>query len=177
LHTPDELSATGRGRPSAADRGKAGVNLSRRTIETETHSAFPLSPDARVAAAREQTKVRRRIGAVPPHSSNVETLQALERDHIIAMLERTGGVIEGPNGAARLLGMKPGTVRHRLEEARHRPRPCVTLGTQRGSIDGLCALTGRSAADCRAWSARGGAPFVRITGSVSVWLREHFDLG
>jgi transcriptional regulator with GAF, ATPase, and Fis domain len=42
---------------------------------------------------------------VPPDSRNVETLQALERNHIIATLKRTGGVIEGPNGAARLLGM------------------------------------------------------------------------
>jgi formate hydrogenlyase transcriptional activator len=53
---------------------------------------------------------------VPPDSHNVETLEALERNYIIAMLKRTGGVIEGPNGAARLLGMKPDTVRHRLKK-------------------------------------------------------------
>jgi formate hydrogenlyase transcriptional activator len=55
-------------------------------------------------------------GAAPPDSRSVETLEALERNHIIAMLKRTGGVIEGPNGAARLLGMKPSTVRHRLKK-------------------------------------------------------------
>jgi formate hydrogenlyase transcriptional activator len=55
-------------------------------------------------------------GAAPPDSHTVETLEALERNHIIAMLKRTGGVIEGPNGAARLLGMKPSTVRHRLKK-------------------------------------------------------------
>jgi formate hydrogenlyase transcriptional activator len=55
-------------------------------------------------------------GAAPSDSRTVETLEALERNHIIAMLMRTGGVIEGPNGAARLLGMKPSTVRHRLKK-------------------------------------------------------------
>jgi formate hydrogenlyase transcriptional activator len=55
-------------------------------------------------------------GAAPPDSHTVETLEALERNHIIAMLKRTGGVIEGPNGAACLLGMKPSTVRHRLKK-------------------------------------------------------------
>ena len=55
-------------------------------------------------------------GAAPPDSRTVETLEALERNHIIAMLKRTSGVIEGPNGAAHLLGMKPSTVRHRLKK-------------------------------------------------------------
>ena len=46
----------------------------------------------------------------------VETLEALERNHIIAMLKRTHGVIEGPNGAARLLGIAPSSMRHRLKK-------------------------------------------------------------
>jgi formate hydrogenlyase transcriptional activator len=52
----------------------------------------------------------------PPDSRGVETLEALERNHIIAMLKRADGVIEGPNGAARVLGMKPSTMRHRLKK-------------------------------------------------------------
>jgi formate hydrogenlyase transcriptional activator len=52
----------------------------------------------------------------PPDSRAIETLEALERTHIIAMLKRADGVIEGPNGAARLLGMKPSTMRHRLKK-------------------------------------------------------------
>jgi formate hydrogenlyase transcriptional activator len=63
-------------------------------------------------------------GALPPDSRTVETLEALERNHIVAMLKRTRGVIEGPNGAARLLDMKPSTMRHRLKKlgiARHLP--------------------------------------------------------
>jgi transcriptional regulator with GAF, ATPase, and Fis domain len=49
-------------------------------------------------------------------SRTVETLEALERNHIIAVLKRAAWVIEGPNGAARLLGMKPSTMRHRLKK-------------------------------------------------------------
>jgi formate hydrogenlyase transcriptional activator len=54
--------------------------------------------------------------AAPPDSRTVETLEALERNHIITVLKRAHWVIEGPNGAARLLGMKPSTMRHRLKK-------------------------------------------------------------
>ncbi len=45
-----------------------------------------------------------------------QTLLAIERNHIVATLERTGGVIEGSAGAARALGMKPSTLRHRMRK-------------------------------------------------------------
>jgi len=51
----------------------------------------------------------------PAEVRAVPTLNALERDYITAVLKRTRGVIEGPNGAARLLDMKPSTMRHRLK--------------------------------------------------------------
>ena len=55
-------------------------------------------------------------GELAVEAASVETLEALERNHIIAMLKRTRGVIEGPNGAARVLGLKPSTMRHRLKK-------------------------------------------------------------
>jgi DNA-binding NtrC family response regulator len=45
-----------------------------------------------------------------------QTLEAIERSHIIATLRKTRGVIEGPSGAARLLDMKPSTVRFRMKK-------------------------------------------------------------
>jgi len=54
--------------------------------------------------------------AAPLDGQSVETLEALERNHIIAVLNRAHGVIEGPDGAARVLGMKPSTMRHRLKK-------------------------------------------------------------
>jgi formate hydrogenlyase transcriptional activator len=48
--------------------------------------------------------------------SPFKTLQEIEREHILAVLQETHGVIEGSNGAARTLGMHPNTLRHRMEK-------------------------------------------------------------
>ncbi|MEM7409358.1 MAG: sigma 54-interacting transcriptional regulator [Myxococcota bacterium] len=45
-----------------------------------------------------------------------EDLQALMRDNLMRALEETGGRIYGPDGAAALLGLKPTTLRSRLEK-------------------------------------------------------------
>ncbi len=51
-------------------------------------------------------------------------LQELNRFHIENILERTQWVVEGPNGAARILGLHPNTLRSRMEK----------LGIQRPNI-------------------------------------------
>jgi chemotaxis protein methyltransferase CheR len=43
-------------------------------------------------------------------------LRALERKHVIDVLRRTRGVIEGPQGAAHLLKLKPSTARFRIRK-------------------------------------------------------------
>lgn len=43
-------------------------------------------------------------------------LQEVEREHILGVLRQTRGVIEGPDGAARLLDLKPSTARHRIRK-------------------------------------------------------------
>ena len=40
----------------------------------------------------------------------------MERQHILAILKKTRGVIEGPAGAARLLDLKPSTTRFRIKK-------------------------------------------------------------
>ncbi len=45
-----------------------------------------------------------------------ESLADVERGHIISVLHRAGGVIEGTRGAARILNMKPSTVRYRMKK-------------------------------------------------------------
>jgi transcriptional regulator with GAF, ATPase, and Fis domain len=52
----------------------------------------------------------------PPKASEGQTLESIERNHIVAVLKRTRGVIEGPRGAARLLDMKPSTTRFRMKK-------------------------------------------------------------
>jgi formate hydrogenlyase transcriptional activator len=44
------------------------------------------------------------------------SLLAVERDHIYRVLEQTGGVVEGPKGAARILDMHPNTLRSRMKK-------------------------------------------------------------
>jgi transcriptional regulator with GAF, ATPase, and Fis domain len=52
--------------------------------------------------------------APTPGSEPLE-LAALERIHIRAVLERTRWIIDGPHGAAKLLGLHPNTLRSRLK--------------------------------------------------------------
>jgi formate hydrogenlyase transcriptional activator len=40
----------------------------------------------------------------------------MERSHIVAILNQTGGVVEGPRGAAKILGLHPNTLRHRMQK-------------------------------------------------------------
>jgi formate hydrogenlyase transcriptional activator len=44
------------------------------------------------------------------------TLDAVERQHIEQILKQTRGVIHGPKGAARLLGLNPSTLRSRMKK-------------------------------------------------------------
>jgi PAS domain S-box-containing protein len=44
------------------------------------------------------------------------TLQDVERRHIASVLRTTRGVIEGPSGAARILGLHPNTLRSRMKK-------------------------------------------------------------
>jgi PAS domain S-box-containing protein len=49
----------------------------------------------------------------PPTSIS---LKEVERCHILTVLQKTGGLIEGPKGAARMLGLNPGTLRGRMKK-------------------------------------------------------------
>jgi formate hydrogenlyase transcriptional activator len=44
------------------------------------------------------------------------SLEKVERDHILAILEQTNWLITGPRGAARVLGLNPSTLRNRMKK-------------------------------------------------------------
>jgi chemotaxis protein methyltransferase CheR len=44
----------------------------------------------------------------------IETLEQIEKDHITRILEQTAWRVEGPSGAARILGLNPSTLRTRM---------------------------------------------------------------
>ncbi len=61
------------------------------------------------------------IGVLDRRSASVEsdvflTLAEMERQHIQRALAKTGGVLAGPQGAARLLGMRRSTVWSRMRK-------------------------------------------------------------
>ena len=49
-------------------------------------------------------------------SANGDELHEVQRRHILAMLEKTDGVVGGPNGAARRLGIKRSTLNFRMKK-------------------------------------------------------------
>jgi formate hydrogenlyase transcriptional activator len=49
-------------------------------------------------------------------ASSANTLENVERSHIVQVLQETRGVIEGPRGAARILNLHPNTLRSRMKK-------------------------------------------------------------
>jgi formate hydrogenlyase transcriptional activator len=48
--------------------------------------------------------------------NGIDTLEEVERKHILAVLEQTNWVFAGPNGAAARLGMKRPTLQFRMQK-------------------------------------------------------------
>lgn len=53
---------------------------------------------------------------VEPHAAKVANLDDVQRSHILAALEEAKWVIEGPRGAAQVLGLHPNTLRSRMKK-------------------------------------------------------------
>ncbi|MBT8339876.1 MAG: sigma 54-interacting transcriptional regulator [Desulfatitalea sp.] len=52
----------------------------------------------------------------PSKNGGLESLDEIQREHIQKVLEHVGGRIEGPEGAAAILDLKPSTLRHRIQK-------------------------------------------------------------
>jgi formate hydrogenlyase transcriptional activator len=46
------------------------------------------------------------------------SLEAIEKEHILRVLDSTGGIIDGPRGAAQILALHPSTLRARMKKFR-----------------------------------------------------------
>ena len=64
-------------------------------------------------------------GSLKPLTKNLKTLDAIEREHILEILNDSHWKVEGSCGAAQTLGLKPSTLRHRMKK----------LGIKRPSIN------------------------------------------
>ena len=56
----------------------------------------------------------------PDLSTSQKTLEAVERDHIIRVLEQTRWKVSGKNGAAEILGLNRSTFRNRMRKLKIR---------------------------------------------------------
>jgi formate hydrogenlyase transcriptional activator len=74
------------------------------------------APAVTIAAMEGVTSSGERSGPAVPKPSGLPTLEEIERSHILAALQETGGVIEGPKGAAKILNLHPNTLRSRMEK-------------------------------------------------------------
>jgi formate hydrogenlyase transcriptional activator len=96
-------------------------NLIERAVILSRGSVLDLKPDLIPAltgadfagAAEKSLPSAPSSGPVSPANS---TLEDVERAHIVAVLNQTGGVVEGPRGAAKILGLHPNTLRHRIQK-------------------------------------------------------------
>lgn len=55
-------------------------------------------------------------GSPPPETSSAESLETVERNHILAVLQRTNWVIDGSAGAGKVLNLHPNTLRSRMKK-------------------------------------------------------------
>ncbi|HEX6766701.1 MAG TPA: helix-turn-helix domain-containing protein, partial [Polyangiaceae bacterium] len=62
------------------------------------------------------TPAVQRSGPVAAVPARPKTLGELEREHIVSAVESAGGKIDGPGGAAEMLGLHPNTLRSRMEK-------------------------------------------------------------
>jgi DNA-binding NtrC family response regulator len=54
--------------------------------------------------------------AAAPDDQTLPSLEAIERRHFLTVLRQTRWVIDGPRGAAQVLGLHPNTLRSRLKK-------------------------------------------------------------
>jgi transcriptional regulator with GAF, ATPase, and Fis domain len=64
----------------------------------------------------------------PAAANGARTLDDVHRDHIVTTLIGTNWVIDGPRGAAALLGVNPSTLRSRIKKLGIRRSSDVTTG-------------------------------------------------
>jgi formate hydrogenlyase transcriptional activator len=95
-------------------------NIIERAMVLARGPLLELAPDSLLAGAEA------RLGSPQQPArpaAQPRSLEEVQKQHILQALERCAGVIEGPHGAAHLLGMQPSTLRSRLKKLGLHTRP------------------------------------------------------
>src|SRR6266568_1765736 len=102
-------------------------NIIERAVILCSGSVFRLDQDLVPAVNTAETMKSQCLPTLPAGKADPSTppitLEEAERQHILSVLEHAKGVIDGPNGAAKILDMHPNTLRSRMKK----------LGVQRRS--------------------------------------------
>jgi formate hydrogenlyase transcriptional activator len=96
-------------------------NVMERAVVLSTGTTLRLDKDLVPVVALEGNLETTEIAAedaqaATPSASGLPTLEEVERSHILAALQRAGGVVDGPKGAAKILDLHPNTLRHRMSK-------------------------------------------------------------
>ena len=88
-------------------------NVIERAVVLSSGPVLKLGPDLQPVVGDVQTPA---ADSAASASRPLVSLEEAERHHIEAVLAHTGGVIEGPDGAARILDLHPNTLRSRMKK-------------------------------------------------------------
>jgi formate hydrogenlyase transcriptional activator len=88
-------------------------NIVERALILATSSVFRIEPEFLPAVAPAAAS---EAAAVRSPGDSAGDLDSVQRDHILETLRQVNWVLEGERGAARRLGMKPATLRHRMKK-------------------------------------------------------------
>jgi predicted ATPase/transcriptional regulator with GAF, ATPase, and Fis domain len=99
-------------------------NIIERGVALARHPILILEPQSLSATVAEPTPRAQAVAATahtnaaPPQqvSATPASLDETQRQHILAVLRQTRGVIEGPGGAALILNLHPNTLRSRMKK-------------------------------------------------------------
>jgi PAS domain S-box-containing protein len=88
-------------------------NVLERAVILSNGPILEIGPDVLSSGPDEPTLASGPVGTA---AVGTGTLEENERRQIAAALETTGGVIDGPSGAAKILGLHPNTLRSRMKK-------------------------------------------------------------
>jgi formate hydrogenlyase transcriptional activator len=96
-------------------------NVMERAVVLSTGPTVRLDKDLVPAAASEGNLETIEIPTqdskpAPPSPSGLPTMEEMERSHIMAALQKAGGVVDGPKGTAKILDLHPNTLRNRMNK-------------------------------------------------------------
>ncbi|MFO1503484.1 MAG: sigma 54-interacting transcriptional regulator [Steroidobacteraceae bacterium] len=91
-------------------------NIVERALILSSSPELTIDADVLAVAGEERPAQDPEPPSGPDPATDASDLDSVQRQHIVATLRDANWVIEGSRGAAARLGMKPGTLRHRMKK-------------------------------------------------------------